>query len=853
MALMISSCGSTKDAYLDNPIMLDTLEIATTVYKPVYHPSEKRIHDLIHTILDIRFDWEKEEVIGKAELTLEPYFYPAQFLSLDAKGFEIQRIAMKRGASKKSLDYTYDDKIIKIDLEREFLRGERYEIYIEYIARPNSLLEKKIIKDPNNQGLFFRNADKSNPAKMRQIFTQGETEQSSCWFPTIDSPNERTSQEVFITIEDDLVSLSNGKLVRRIDNGDGTHTDHWSQAQHHAPYLFAMAIGEFSVVKDEIWNGKIIDYYVAPEYKDYAKDIFKNTREILTFYSNIFGVEYPWDKYSQVIADDFVTGAMENTSAVIFFEGLHMTDRELLDSNYEPIIAHEAAHHWFGDYVTCESWANIALNESFATYAEIIWERHKYGNDAGHYMVMDYLESYMADADDNPKKIIRYSYEHPDDLFDSHSYEKGGHVLYMLHNYLGDDAFYEAVTLYLKRHAYRTVEIHDLRMAFEEVCGEDLNWYFDQWFFKAGYPELDVTYDINELQTTVNITQSQENGVTYRLPLALDIYTSSGVERQKIVIDEKKNSFTYKTDGPAMLVNIDADNILLGTINEERNTASYVYEYQNAPHFQDRFTSLKALLDKESTLDLDQSERVSILKESLRDKFWAIRELAIESIDLEDEYAKENYEAVLKEIAVNDDKTSVSASAIGILGTLEVEDFTEELITLSSSLSFSVAASALMALAKVDSETALRIASAEEKEKNRTMKRSVLDVYAYHGSSDKDSYFKTAILEAETYTRYPALYYYSYFLVRQSQLSLIKDGVNFISQEVKNKENPIWLRRITTTILSDMLPVVQQRRDRERDEMKPEELQDVKDHIEKTVTMLKEEYPELKLVQQIKP
>jgi len=522
-----------------------------------------------------------------------------------------------------------------------------------------------------------------------------------------------------------------------------------------------------------------------------------------------------------------------------------MTDRELLDDNYEPIIAHEAAHHWFGNLVTCESWANIALNEAFATYSEVLWEKHKYGNDAAHYMTMDYLDVYMRRADDNPKKIIRYTYEHPDDLFDSHSYEKGGHVLYMLHNYLGDEAFFEAIKLYLTRHAYQSVEIHNLRMAFEEVSGEDLNWFFDQWFFKAGYPELEVSYSINEITATVDIKQTQSNGVTYRLPLAIDIYTETGIEREMIVLDKKNASFSFDTEGLARFVNVDADNILLGKISESRDIDSYVTEFYNAPHFQDRYSSFKYL--SENLRDIEQKEE--IVKAGMKDKFWVIRELAIEAIDAEDENI-DGYIPLLKTVAISDTKTAVSAAAIEKLSELEVVDFDEELIELCASPSYLVASSALKALSKVDTEKALTLAEQNESENNNMMKLSILNVYAYNADQKKNNYFIEAIDESSSYMRYPALYYYSYFLVRQSDDSLINKGIDRIAEQAKDDDSPMWLRKRTVNIISDMLPVFQERIDRERDEMKPEELLSVKAYIKETIESLEEEFPELKIITQ---
>jgi len=163
---------------------------------------------------------------------------------------------------------------------------------------------------------------------------------------------------MLITVEDAFKTISNGKLVKSTKNDDGTRTDYWKQEIPHAPYLFMMAVGPFSEVKDK-WKDIETNYYVDEDYEPHAKQIFENTGEILAFYSEKFGMEYPWDKYNQIVVHDFVSGAMENTGAVIYYDALHQTKREMLDGKMEDIIAHEAAHHWFGDYVTCESWANL--------------------------------------------------------------------------------------------------------------------------------------------------------------------------------------------------------------------------------------------------------------------------------------------------------------------------------------------------------------------------------------------------------------------------------------------------------------------------------------------------------------
>ncbi|MEL7163492.1 MAG: M1 family metallopeptidase, partial [Bacteroidota bacterium] len=338
---------------------------------PVYRATYKRTHDLLHTKLDLRFDWPREQVIGTATLTLTPLFSPSNQLVLDAKGFDFKSI---KTASDQTLSYDYggEKQQVTIALDREYKRGEEYTLVIDYVATPEQSGGSSAIT--SDKGLFFINPRGEEGDKPQQIWTQGETENNSRWFPTIDKPNERCTQEMYVTVEDRFKVLSNGTLMEEKTNGDGTTTFYWKMDLPHAPYLFMLAIGEFDVVEDEKWNGIPVNYWMEKGWKDHAKDIYPYTPEMLTFFSDVTGVKYPWPKYSQVAVRDYVSGAMENTSAVIFGEFMHGTKRDLIDvETNEKIVAHEMFHHWFGDYVTCESWSNLTLNEGFANYSEYLW------------------------------------------------------------------------------------------------------------------------------------------------------------------------------------------------------------------------------------------------------------------------------------------------------------------------------------------------------------------------------------------------------------------------------------------------------------------------------------------------
>ena len=401
-----------------------------------YKGERDKLHVLKHTKLKVDFNFKKKQLNGEAWITVKPYFYPTDKLILDAKGMLIHQVALKG----KKLDFNYDNFELRIDLPKEYKKEESYTLYIKYTARPEKVRQKGSASIKGAKGLYFINADGSDKNKPTQIWTQGETEASSCWFPTIDSPNQKSSQEIYITVPNKYKTLSNGKLVSQTKE-DSNRTDYWKFDQKHAPYLFFMGVGEFEIIKD-VYKNIPIEYYVEKEYAPYAKDIFGLTPEMIGFFSDKLGVEYPWNKYSQIVGRDYISGAMENTTAVMHGEQAYQKPGQLIDENVqENTIAHELFHHWFGDLVTSESWSNLTLNESFANYSEYLWREYKYGkvNSEMHFHenVQAYLQGQSAD-----KHLVRYTYDDKEDMFDLVSYNKGGSILHMLRTCIGDEAFF---------------------------------------------------------------------------------------------------------------------------------------------------------------------------------------------------------------------------------------------------------------------------------------------------------------------------------------------------------------------------------------------------------------------------
>ena len=378
--------GEPEDTAMLEYNLMDPIDIVPGVAQNLdslrpYNAAHTFEHDLLHTKIEISFDWGKKHANGKATLTLRPWFYSTNSLTLDAKNFDI--LAVTLVPSNTPLKYKYNNEQLTIQLDKTYTRKEEFSVAIKYTAKPDdqdSFGGSAAIT--SDKGLYFINAAGSEAGKPKQIWTQGETESNSFWFPTIDKPNERCTQEMYITVADNYKTLSNGVMLSSTKNSDGTRTDYWKMDKPHAPYLFMMAIGEFAVVKD-VWQGKDVLYYVEPKYEQYARDIFPNTPELLTFFSQKLGYDYPWSKFAQIVVRDYVSGAMENTTSVIFGDYVQKTKRELLDDHFtnDKVVAHEMFHHWFGDLVTTESWANLTLNEGFANYSEYLWLEHKYGKE----------------------------------------------------------------------------------------------------------------------------------------------------------------------------------------------------------------------------------------------------------------------------------------------------------------------------------------------------------------------------------------------------------------------------------------------------------------------------------------
>ncbi|MDB5134587.1 MAG: pepN 1 [Mucilaginibacter sp.] len=699
----------------------------------VYRETAPKINDLIHTKLDVRFDYKKCYMYGKEWVTLRPHFYPTDTLRLDAKGMDLKNISVVKNGKNIPLKFTYDSLTVAIQLDKVYHNKEAYTIYIDYTSKPNLLKVKGSAAINDAKGLYFINPDGTEKDKPTQIWTQGETESSSAWFPTIDKPNQKTTEEISMTVQSKYVTLSNGRLVSQKNNGNGTRTDTWKMELPHSPYLFMMAVGDFKIFHDK-WRNKEVNYYMEPKYAPYAKEIFGLTPEMIEFYSKTLGIDFPWNKYSQIVVRDYVSGAMENTTATLHGEFLNVTKRQLIDAYYNfgaSTIAHELFHQWFGDYVTAESWSNLTVNESFADYSETLWAEHKYGRDEGaahHYQDM---QEYLEQPEASTKNLVRFNYDDKEDVFDVVTYQKGGCILNMLRNYLGDAAFFKGLNIYLKTNAFKNGEAQQLRLALEEASGRDLNWFFNQWYYGAGHPVLNISYKWDDASKTETVYLKQtQDGQIFRLPMAIDIYAGGKKERRKVWMNDNADTLTFRADAKPDLVNVDAENALLALRIDNKTLDEYVFQYFNAPLYFDRYDAIEAAQARQT-----EKGAQKVMIAALKDKFYGLRLKAIQGLNMKNDDIHNAALPVLTSLAQTDENTLVRAAALNMLARLKMQGNMTLFKHAITSQSYAVQAAALNGISQLYPAQALQLAKGFEKDNTGPLTKQIVDIYAENGKA----------------------------------------------------------------------------------------------------------------------
>ena len=526
--LGLAACSSTQEVYeiteVDRPAEYanDSLAFEARQARIRYIRPEQvtpdvapdRSYDLLSTALDLEFDFEEEAVIGTARHVLTPISDGLTRFYFHAEDMEIESVRQVVDDEDRGVGYAYENDRLTITPQQPLLRDSSYVFEIDYVAHPTRGAGQGSLGD-GGKGLYFIDAAGTDPYRPTQLWTQGQAESNRRWFPTWDYPNDRMAFEIALTVPDSLVTAANGALVAQTALDGGLRRDEYVLQGDQPAYLAALAAGPYVVVRDSVesTDGRVIPlaYYVEPPFVEAADRIFGETPAMIRYFEEQIGVPYPWQDYKQVPVRDFTAGGMENTTLTTLFEWIQTDERAALDYTGRDLIIHELAHQWFGDLLTTEDWANLALNESFASYMEELYVEDAYGRAEAQAHGIEDRNRYFEQAETLRRPIVWYGYESPSDMFDRHTYQKGAQVLNQLRFELGDEAFWRGIHRYVTENQYRTVELADFRQAMEEASGRSLQRFFDQWFREPGHPVLDVeqAYFAGNGLYTVQVVQRQ--------------------------------------------------------------------------------------------------------------------------------------------------------------------------------------------------------------------------------------------------------------------------------------------------------------------------------------------------------
>lgn len=568
-----------------------------------------RPFQLEHLALDLVVHFQEKKISGIARITFSRVHEEPSELCLDAVDFSLDSVNLEDEKGTVPAHYSYDDSTLQIRIEERVKQGT---IVIRYSVKPK-------------RGLYFLSPDEHVRDRPTQIWSQCQDEDARYWFPCHDKPHVKQTTEMQVKVPLGWYALSNGSLLSHTTVEDG-EIFHWRQDKPHSSYLVTLTAGDFALLEGKPVENVPITYLVPRGREEDGLRTFRETPAMVAHFAKLTGVSFPWEKYAQIVVSDFIFGGMENTSATTMYEYILLDSRAALDISSDDLIAHELAHQWFGDYVTCRDWSHGWLNEGFATFFEHIDRERRLGLDEYEYGLKGDLEAYITEASSRYQRpVVCQDYETPIDLFDRHLYEKGGWILHMLRRDLGDEVFWAGVGLYLRRHAHGIVETRDLLRAMEEVSGRSLERFFDQWVFRAGHPvvEIKVGYSGNSLQIEVKQTQKISQEIpAFALEIEVDIYHHTGEPRREVLFSENaSDTFVFSEEERPRFLVVDPRYSLLGELSVSIPQDMLRHQLLSAPSARGRWSAASAL----STHESENSTRVLVQSLTNEQEFWGVR------------------------------------------------------------------------------------------------------------------------------------------------------------------------------------------------------------------------------------
>ncbi|MBE9052447.1 M1 family metallopeptidase [Nostocales cyanobacterium LEGE 11386] len=581
--------------------------------RPHYNPD--RPGQVEHIFLDLSLDIPHQSYHGSCSIRLLPVRSGIDRLTLDAVNLNIQSVQVDEVAQ----DFDYNGEQLAIKLTQPTQIGKRLLIAIAYaVEKPQ-------------RGIYFVQPDQHYPNKPTQVWTQGEDEDSRFWFPCFDYPGQLSTSEIRVRVPKHLVAISNGELIDTRKDGDHK-IYHWSQQQVHPTYLMTLAVGDFAEIRDE-WQGKPVTYYVEKSRKDDAKRSMGKTPRMMEFLSEKYGYQYAFPKYAQVCVDDFIFGGMENTSTTLLTDRCLLDERATLDNRTtESLVVHELAHQWFGDLLVIKHWSHAWIKEGMASYSEVMWTEHEYGDqDAAYYRLLEARSYFSEDSSRYRRPMVTHVYREAIELYDRHIYEKGSCVYHMIRAELGEELFWPAIQTFVQDNAHKTVETVDLLRAIEKATGRNLAFLFDQYVYRGGHPDFKVAYswdgDANLAKVTVTQTQADKKNSQDLFDLKIPIgfgYVQQGEPAQlktfTVRVHEREQSFYFPLTEKPQFISFDVGNHFLKTVSLEYPVPELKAQLEFDPNPISRIYAAEALAKKGGL------EATKALSAALKnDSFWGVQ------------------------------------------------------------------------------------------------------------------------------------------------------------------------------------------------------------------------------------
>jgi len=578
--------------------------------------ARSRDYDLQNVKTHLWFDTDQRKVRGEVTHTIAMLRDDVTQIQFDSVELKIATVTLDGEDAK----FSTTDTALIVPLAGPSRQGEHHQVFIRYEGQPK-------------KGLYFVLPDKNYPNRPKEVWTQGEAEDTRYYIPIYDYPNDRTTSEMILTVPPTWLTISNGNLVGVKDETDGTKTWDWKQTEPLSTYLITAVAGEF-VEKKETWRGIPVRYVVPRGQEDTIDSTFSRTRQMLDLFSDKLGVPYPWAQYAQSSVNDFVEGGMENTSATT------LTSRGLVAPGLVPELrrgsddldSHELAHQWFGDLITCRDWANIWLNEGFATYFEHYWAEQRYGADEAAYEFWRDQAGWFRQKRLYSVPIVTRNFTDSIE-YAGNVYDKGGWVLKMLRTKLGDDDFFRGLHYYLETNRGQNVVTADLEKAIDHSTSTNVDHFFHQWIWRAGAPKYEVSYayDAAAHQVKLNVKQTQkvEGAVDlFDMPVEIEIATASGRKTSTIQVSQADETFTLPADSAPQMVLFDKGDNILKSVEFKKDAPALIYQLKNAETVPDRADAAVAL----GAIKDNREVVVALGNAAQHDPFWGVRSESLKAL-----------------------------------------------------------------------------------------------------------------------------------------------------------------------------------------------------------------------------